>query len=101
MGESIGNGMKMEMLEGICGDIAKIKVIWVGVEKLKRVVVPTIYKYMKSALKNRKLWLPQKFFYCWGKFSLSWAFVFPNEFVNCSNSMNNWVGILMGIALNL
>jgi hypothetical protein len=30
-------------------------------------------------------WFPQKFFYCWAQFSISWVFVTPDEFENCSS----------------
>jgi hypothetical protein len=34
-------------------------------------------------------------------FALLGFFVTPDEFANCSNSVKSYVGILMGIALNL
>ena len=51
---------------------------------------------------GQEWWFPQKFFYCWKCFSLSWVFGYSKWIWGLlSNSMKNWVGILLGIALNL
>jgi hypothetical protein len=52
---------------------------------------------------NQGWWFPEMFFYYWEQFSLyCFYLLFQVKFqVVFSNSMKKWVGILMGIALNL